>query len=129
MKNIGYLSGTDSDFLTKMVCMGFKTTPLGNGEDKHGKDVSFINISDDVDIIIGYLHKFTPLPKDTKSFKDHLNPAIINKIPMIILVPNEFQEKANQLIKEVTDTDKIILLDPNELYEEATKILSTITHV
>ena len=43
MKNIGYLSGIDPDFLTKMVCMGYETTPLGNGEDQHGKDVSSKN--------------------------------------------------------------------------------------
>lgn len=127
MKNIGYLSGTDPDFLTKMVCMGYETTPLGNGEDKHGKDVSFINMSDEIDIIIGYFHKFTPIPKDTKSFKDHLTPAIISNIPMLIVVPKDVQEKANQIIREVTNTDKIKLVDPESLYESATALLTATT--
>jgi len=124
MKNIGYLSGTDCNFLTKMVCKGFKTTPLGNGEDRHGKDVSFISIYDEIDIIIGYLHKFTPMPKDTKSFKDHLTPGIIHNIPMLLLVPTDAQSEAENIIKDATDNPNIKFVDPQNLFDETLKILN-----
>jgi len=124
MKNIGYLSGTDCDFLTKMVCKGYKTTPLGNGEDKHGKDVSFISIDDEIDVIIGYFHKFTPMPKDTKSFKDHLTPGIIHNIPMLLLVPKDVQPDARIIMKDAVDNPNIKLVDPRNLYDEVSRIIN-----
>ena len=123
MKNIGYLSDTDCDFLTKMVCEDFETTPLGNREDRHGKDVSFISIYDEIDIIIGYFHKFTSMPKDTKSFKDHLTPGIIHNIPMLLLVPTDAQSDAKKIMKDATDNPNIKLVDPQNLYDETLNIL------
>ena len=64
MKTVGYLEGTDPEFLTKLVCMGYKTLPIGNDIDNHGKNIAFISIADKVDLIVGYLHKVSPLPTD-----------------------------------------------------------------
>ena len=51
MKTVGYLEGTDPEFLTKLVCMGYKTLPIGNDIDNHGKNIAFISIANKVDII------------------------------------------------------------------------------
>ncbi len=42
MKTIGYLEGTNPEFLTKLVCMGYNTVPIGNDTDNHGKNIAFI---------------------------------------------------------------------------------------
>ena len=62
MKTVGYLEGTDPEFLTKLVCMGYRTLPIGNDTDNHGKNIAFISIADKVDLIVGYLHKVSPAP-------------------------------------------------------------------
>ena len=85
---VGYLEGTDPEFLTKLVCMGYKTLPIGNDIDNHGKNIAFISIADKVDLIVGYLHKVSPLPT-TKSLKEYLTPGIIHHIPILLLAPKK----------------------------------------
>jgi hypothetical protein len=46
MKTIGYLEGTDPEFLTTLVCKGYKTLPIGNDIDNHGKNIAYISIAD-----------------------------------------------------------------------------------
>jgi len=82
MKTIGYLEGTDPEFLTKIVCMGYKTLPIGNRADNHGKDINFISIADKVDLIVGYFHKVSPHLAFTNDLKDLLTPGIIHNIPI-----------------------------------------------
>jgi len=89
MKTVGYLEGTDPEFLTKLVCMGYKTLPIGNDIDNHGKNIAFISIADKVELIVGYLHKVSPLPTMTKSLKEFLTSGIIHHIPILLLVPKE----------------------------------------
>ena len=66
MKTVGYLAGTDSEYLTRLVLMGHRTLPVGNGVDKNGKNIAFISISDNIDLIVGYFHKISPVPKFSK---------------------------------------------------------------
>jgi len=123
MKTIGYLEGTDSEFLTKLVCMGYRTLPIGNSVDNHGKDISFISIADKVDLIIGYFHKVTPVPVIGKSLEDHLTPGIIHKIPILLLAPSEVQKEAKKILSQITDSPYIKIIDPKNLMDEAIKIL------
>jgi len=57
--------------------------------DNHGKNIAFISIADNVDFIIGYLHKVSPLPNMTKTLKEFLTPGVIHHISILLLTPKE----------------------------------------
>ena len=122
-KTVGYLAGTDPEFLTRLVCKGYRTLPIGNGVDKHGKNIAYISIEDKIDLIVGYLHKISPVPKFTKSFKDLLTPAIIHKIPILLLVPKDVKSGAVKILSDIKNTPEIKLVDPKNLMNETMKIL------
>jgi hypothetical protein len=123
MKTVGYLEGTDPEFLTKLVCMGYRTLPIGNDIDNHGKNIAFISIADKVDLIVGYLHKVSPLPNMTKSLKEFLTPGIIHHIPILLLAPTEIVSNAKKITSEATTSEYIKIIDPKNLWTETLKIL------
>ena len=123
MKTVGYLEGTDPEFLTKLVCMGYKTLPIGNDIDNHGKNIAFISIADKVDLIVGYLHKVSPLPTMTKSLKEFLTPGIIHHIPILLLAPKETLPLAKEIVSEATTSTYIKVIDYKNLMDETMKIL------
>jgi len=123
MKTVGYLEGTDPEFLTKLVCMGYKTLPIGNEIDNHGKNIAFISIADKVDLIVGYLHKVSPLPTMTKSLKEYLTPGIIHHIPILLLTPKEGLTEGKKIVSEATTSQYIKVIDPKNLMNEAIKNL------
>ena len=124
MKTVGYLEGTDPEFLTKLVCMGYRTLPIGNDIDNHGKNIAFISIADKVDLIVGYLHKVSPLPTMTKSLKEFLTPGIIHRIPILLLAPKETLSLAKKIVSETTTSSSIKVIDEKDLLDESMKILS-----
>jgi hypothetical protein len=123
MKTVGYLEGTDPEFLTKLVCMGYKTLPIGNDTDNHGKNIAFISIADKVDLIVGYLHKVSPLPGMTKSLNDFLTPGILHHIPILLLAPKETLTQAKKIVSEATTSTYIKVIDYKNLMDESMKIL------
>jgi hypothetical protein len=123
MKTVGYLEGTDPEFLTKLVCMGYKTLPIGNEIDNHGKNIAFISIADKVDLIVGYLHKVSPLPTMTKSLKEFLTPGIIHHIPILLLAPNDTLPYAKKIVYEATNSPYIKVINYKNLMDETLKIL------
>ncbi len=123
MKTVGYLEGTDPEFLTKLVCMGYKTLPIGNDIDNHGKNIAFISIADKVDLIVGYLHKVSPLPTMTKSLKEFLTPGIIHHIPILLLAPKDTVPLAKKIVSEATTSSCIKVIDYKNLMDESMKIL------
>jgi hypothetical protein len=123
MKTVGYLEGTDPEFLTRLVCMGYKTIPIGNDTDNHGKNIAFISIADKVDLIVGYLHKVSPLPGMTKSLSDFLTPGILHHIPILLLAPKETLPQAKKIVSEATTSTYIKVIDYKSLMDEALKIL------
>ena len=123
MKTIGYLEGTDPEFLTTLICKGYKTLPIGNDFDNHGKNIAFISIADKVDLIVGYLHKVSPLPNMTKSLKKYLTPGIIHRIPILLLVPKETLADAKKIVSEATTSTSIKVIDYKNLMDESMKIL------
>jgi len=123
MKTVGYLEGTDPEFLTRLVCMGYKTLPIGNDIDNHGKNIAFISIADKVDLIVGYVHKVSPLPTMTKSLKEFLTPGIIHHIPILLLAPKETLTYAKKIVSEATASTCIKVIDYKNLMDESMKIL------
>jgi len=123
MKTIGYLEGTDPGFLTALVCKGYKTLPIGNDTDNHGKNIAFISIADKIDLIVGYLHKVSPIPEITKSLYEFLTPGILHQIPILLVAPKEMLSNAKKIISEVTTSPYINVIDPKNLMNESMKIL------
>ncbi|HVQ01717.1 MAG TPA: hypothetical protein VMT57_09420 [Candidatus Thermoplasmatota archaeon] len=123
MKTIGYLEGTNPEFLTTLVCKGYRTLPIGNDTDNHGKNIAFITIADKIDLIVGYLHKVSPLPGTTKSLNEFLTPGILQHIPILLLAPEEVITEAKKIVSEVTTSEYIKIIDPKNLKAEALKIL------
>ena len=103
--------------------MGYRTLPIGNSVDNHGKDIAFISIAYKIDLIIGYFHKVTPVPLVSKSLEDHLTPGTIHKIPILFLAPNEVINEAKKILSQVTDSPYIRIIDPKNLMEEVMKTL------
>jgi hypothetical protein len=124
MKTVGYLKGTDPEFLTKLVRMGYRTLPIGNDIDNHGKNIAFISIADNVDLIVGYLHKISPLLTATKSLKEFLTPGIIHRIPILLLTSKETLPYAKKIVAEATTSTSIKVIDDKDLMDESMKILS-----
>ena len=123
MKTIGYLEGTDPEFLTTLVCRGYKTLPIGNDTDNHGKNIAFISIADKIDLIVGHLHKVSPIPKMTKPLNEFLTPGIIHHIPILLSVPKEVIPEAKKIVSAVTTSPYIKVIDSKNLMNETLKIL------
>jgi len=118
MKTVGYLLGTDPEVLSRLVCMGYQTLPLGNGIDNHGKHIGFITIADHINLIVGYIHKVTPHSSFNISTRDLLNPAIIHEIPMLLVAPRDKIEEAKKIVTEITDSKYITVITPDKLMDE-----------
>lgn len=99
MKTIGYMEGTDSDFLTNLLVDGVDTLPLSNGWDNHGKFVAHITKTDNISVVVGYLHKFFALSKDQKIVEDILSSLKVYKIPTVFIVPKDHHGEARKLLK------------------------------
>ena len=128
MKTVGYLKGTDPEVLTKLECMGYRTLPIGNDIDNHGKNIAFISIADKVDLIVGHLHKISSPPTATKSLREFLTPGLIHRIPILLLVPKETLADAKKIVAEMTTSTSIKVIDEKNLLHESMKILGcTIT--
>jgi len=123
MKTVGYLEGTDPEFLKKLVCMGYRTLPIGNEIDNHGKNIAFISIADKDDLIVGYLHKVSPALTATKSLKEFLTPGIIHRIPILLLAPKQTLLLAKKIVSEATTSTSIKVIDDKNLMDESMKIL------
>jgi len=123
MKTIGYLEGTDPEFLTTLICKGYRTLPLGNDTDNHGKNIAFITIADKIDLIVGYLHKVSPLPGMTKSLNDFLTPGILHHIPILLLASKDTLVNAKKIVSKATNSKFVKVIDYKTLMDEAMKIL------
>jgi predicted transcriptional regulator len=122
MKTIGYLEGTDVLFLTKLVARGIGTLPLGNGADNHGKYIGLLSRSDNISLVIGYLHKVIPTAEHDIAPKDMLYSCMLHKIPVMLIVPEELQEDAKKILKEAAN--HVMLVDTKNMWDQTMKILS-----
>ena len=99
-KVVGYMEGTNSDLLTSLIVEGYDTIPLSNGFDNHGKYVAHIMKTDNIGLVVGYLHKFLALSKELRKVgDDNLSALKAYRIPTVFIVPQSKQEKAKKLLK------------------------------
>jgi hypothetical protein len=115
MSIVGYLDGTDPIVLTKFVCRGIDTMPISNGFDGHGKNIVHLRPKE-VSVIIGYLHKATPL-KGTIETKDMLYTCQLHKIPVLLMVPAEEHDRVRELFSDIMEYVKLV--DPSQVFDEA----------
>jgi len=123
MKTVGYLEGTHALYLTRLVAKGIDTLPLSNGADNHGKYVGLLSKSDNISLVVGYLHKVIPTAEHGIAPKDMLYSCRLHKIPVMLIVPSELQADAKKILKEAADD--VMLVDPKDVdvWEETMKIL------
>jgi hypothetical protein len=122
MANVGYLEGTDPLVLTRLAAGGIGTTPLSNGVDNHGKYINHLVPSDQVRVVVGYLHKVLPIRERGMTTKDLLFACMTHSIPVLIIVPKSEQEAARAVLGEARDY--VQLVDPAEIYQA---ILATVS--
>jgi hypothetical protein len=113
MKTIGYMEGTNSELLTNLLVDGVDTLPLSNGWDNHGKFIAHITRTDNISVVVGYLHKFFAISKEPKIEDEILSSLRAYKIPTVFIVPKTKQEKAKKLLKG--KGVKFTLADPGDL--------------
>jgi len=123
MKIVGYLEGTDGVFLTRLAAKGVDTLPLGNGADNHGKYVGFVDHSDSISLVIGYLHKVLPLSRHSATRLELLQACQINRIPVLLIVPSELHADVKKLDIMRDLPENVQLVDPAEVMARAGKVL------
>lgn len=122
MKTVGYLEGMDSVYLTRLAIRGVDTLPLGNGADNHGKYIGFVDKSDSLSLVIGYFHKVVPLTDQGTKPQDLLRACHLNKIPVMLIVPKDLQEKAKGILGSAAS--EVRFVDPDEVMTEVRKLLA-----
>ena len=118
---VGYMEGTDPELLTQLICDGFDTMPFGNGADGHGMNITIMT-QKDAHVLVGYLHKFMPPKGFSISLESLLFNLSIQRIPLVLLVPESAKEKAKELMKDVKC--EYYIVDPSEAYAKIKEILS-----
>ncbi|MFB6290718.1 MAG: hypothetical protein ABEJ25_03185 [Candidatus Bipolaricaulia bacterium] len=122
MALIGYMEGTDPDLLSSLCAQGNDTLPLGNGTDGHGKYIAHVSGSEGFDVIISYFHKLVSVTgMEHVSIDDRLFACRRHDIPVIIVVPNKFKEKAKEKMEE--SRDYVELVSPEELEAKVMEII------
>ena len=121
MATIGYLEGTDPIVLTRLAARGIGTLPLSNGTDNHGKFVAAIRPRDEIDVVVGYLHKILRTKHQGFYAKDLVQSCAQCAIPVLIVVPEADQLVAQTALGEAAAL--VTLVDGELLYAEIVRIL------
>ena len=120
-KRVGYFDGTDSRLLTYLICHGYDTIPISNGWDNHGRYVRRINENNRLDLLIGYLHKIWAPEGSETQYEDIFHICKAFRMPLLLEVPRELQERARGLLGEIPD--EVRFVDPAEILDAALAIL------
>jgi hypothetical protein len=121
MPTIGYMEGTDPLTLTRLSAAGVGTMPISNGFDNHGKFINNLSERDQVDLLVGYLHKFLATQRQGFFVEDLLQACRESRIPVLVLVPELDHPFAHQALARVSDI--VTLIDPDHLYDEVARRL------
>ncbi len=113
MVRVGYLEGTDPMFLIDLTVRGVDTVPLSNGVDGHGKFVGHMTKADEIDVVVGYLHKVIPLSDSGLTPSDILQCCRVHNIPALVVAQKELHTKAIVALGDARNF--VTLVDPAEL--------------
>jgi len=122
MALIGYMEGTDPNLLSSLCAQGNDTAPLGNGSDGHGKYIAHITASDEIDLVIAYLHKLISVSgMENVSIDDRLFACRRHDIPVLIVVPDEYKQGARSRMEE--SREYVDLVAPEQLEGKVKELL------
>ncbi len=116
MPTVGYLEGVDPLVLTRLAVHGVGTLPVSNGFDNHGKFINAITERDEIDLVVGYLHKLLRTQRQGFLVEDLLDACYSCQVAILAIVPREHQERARRLLGEANE--RVTLVEPSELYEQ-----------
>jgi len=120
-KNVGYFEGTDPLLLTRLVVHGVDTFPISNGLDGHGKEVRYVTKADEIEVIIGYLHKVMPLDEMKLTIDDMLFSCVAYEIPILLIIPGDVRDKA---VATLGTTKGVRLVTPDEAFDAVMQIMT-----
>ncbi|RME79328.1 MAG: hypothetical protein D6785_11290 [Planctomycetota bacterium] len=123
MKTVGYLEGTDPLFLTRLTLDGIFTFPLSNGLDNHGKYLGLINQQDNIDVIVGFLHKLMICHSSEQCNKDLFYPCELHRIPIVAVVPKGREVEGKKLL-ESAFSGKFLCVSPDHLWQTVVDLLN-----
>jgi len=122
MATVGYLEGTDPLVLTRLAARGVGTLPLSNGFDNHGKFITSVSGRDGLDLVVGYLHKFTRTQRQGFRPRDLLQPCLDYGITVMVLVPQSDQALARQALGSISDAMRLV--DPAQMFDSIVQELA-----
>ena len=120
-KIIGYLEGTNAVWLSTLSLKGYDVLPLSNGYDGHGLNIQMIHLTRKPGLVIGYLHKLLPSAPYETTIEELLYRTKIFNIPVIVVCPKEFHERAKQVVHDLPEN--AMLVDPDDVLEKALELL------
>jgi hypothetical protein len=115
MATVGYLEGTDPLVLTRLAARGVGTLPLSNGFDNHGKFITSVSGRDGLDLVVGYLHKFTRTQRQGFRPRDLLQPCLDYGITVMVVVPQPDQALARQALGPIVNAMRLV--DPGQMFD------------
>jgi len=120
-KLVGYMEGTNPQWLTTLQMLGCDTLPLSNGQDGHGMNIQLLTQASKPDMIICWLHKLAWPKYYEVTPKELLHSTEQYEIPVVIACPSEFHGQVPQVLGELpqnvrlTDPDDVLALLRSEL--------------
>jgi hypothetical protein len=116
MPTVGYMQGIDPLVLTRLAARGVGTLPVSNGFDNHGKFINAITERDEVDVVVGHLHKVLRTQRQGFPVDAILDACSACSIPVLIVVPDEDRNAAQLLLGAAAA--RVDLVAPERVYEE-----------
>lgn len=122
MATVGYLEGTDAIVLSRLSARGVGMLPLSNGFDNHGQFIGSVTERDEIDLIVGPLHKVMRTQRQGFYPQDLLESCTTCQIPIWIIVPSQDHATARKALGKASEM--ATLVDPAHLFDEAMAFLS-----
>jgi hypothetical protein len=112
----------DPVLLTRLAVRGIGTLPISNGFDNHGKFINAITERDEIDLVVGHLHKVLRTQRQGFLVEDILQACLGCGIPVLVIVPAENHSMARSLLGKAGDS--VFLVTPDHVYQECMSRLS-----
>lgn len=113
MKIVGYMEGTDPNFLTEISAKGVVVIPLSNGADNHGRFIGHLTKRDKVSMVVGYFHKVIPPVEFHLTPHDILHACLTHNIPVVLVAPEKIQKNCRKKLGKISKS--VAMVDPSKL--------------
>jgi hypothetical protein len=118
LKIVGYMEGTDPNFLTEIAAKSVAVVPLSNGADNHGRFIGHLTKKDKFSVVVGYFHKVIPPVEFHLTPQDILHACLTHNIPVILVAPDDIQKKCRNILGKISKS--VTIVDPEKLMKTAT---------